>query len=258
LPGTTEGCVVAVADRLDSLGQLVRAGEKPTGSRDPFGLRRAASGVFRIVLERRWPLSLNDLLALVDYHDDAFQLLLSTLLENFLKERGYTVNEVRAALRPRVSATDSFGWHLHDIAARLEALRTVRARADFTQLVNLTKRVDNILSKDSEASKLLVHAPPNAANYVESENAALQLRDKTARYRKRIEEESKKQDYNGVIEVLAEFVQPVDRFFDEVLVLDPDHPEATWHRWNLLLTLRNVLTCYFDVRELAGQADRRP
>ena len=68
---------------------------------------------------------------------------------------------------------------------------------------------------------------------------------------------SEEKDYAAVVDLLAEFVEPVDRFFESVLVLDPDNLESTHFRRQQLAGLREVLTRYFDIRELAGQADRR-
>jgi len=73
----------------------------------------------------------------------------------------------------------------------------------------------------------------------------------------RIEEKSGLGDYGTVIDILAEFVEPVEQFFVDVLVLDPKNPEATLRRRELLAQLSSVLTRCFDIRELAGQAERR-
>ncbi|MCP3979941.1 MAG: glycine--tRNA ligase subunit beta [bacterium] len=250
LPPSGVGSVVAVADKLDSLSQLTRAGEVAKGSRDPFGLRRAAGGIFRIAIERSWPLSLEGLAGLVDGGGE-FPQRFAALFENFLKDRGATVNEVRAVLRPEIAPAEFRSWHLFDVVARLEALRVVRTRDDFAHLVDLTKRVDNIIAKNPEAAGSV------ADGFEESEAAARRLDDDVEQRGPELARLSDEKQYDGVVEGLARFIEPVDTFFEQVLVIDAQNPDATRHRYALLTKLRDLLTRYFDVRELAGQADRR-
>jgi glycyl-tRNA synthetase beta chain len=257
LPEGVVGRVVSVVDKLDSLAELIQAGEKPKGSRDPLGLRRAASGVFRIVIESQWPVCLQDLFDLAGTRGRDFTLTMQRMLENLLRERGSTANEIQAVLRPQVSVYEYLTWALHDIASRLEAIRTVRARPDFEHLVDLTKRVDNILSKDSDVARSVLEQRPDLAGYVERAEAALRLEEMTARYGRAIGTHADRKEYEQIVSLLAELVEPVERFFTEVLVLDPDQPKATRYRLELLSRLREVLTRIFDIRELAGQADGR-
>jgi glycyl-tRNA synthetase beta chain len=256
IPLTEVGCVVSVADKLDSAARLIEAGEVPTGSKDPFGLRRATSGIFRILMERSWPLSLAALCQLAGV-DDAGRRFFLEKLQNYLREEGSTVNEVKAVLRPQVDPEEALEWDLHDIAARLEAIATVRTRADFAHLADLTKRVDNILTKGQETFEKAEARTGGAEGFKEDKEAALDLWEMVVRYSREIEEHAAGGRYPEVVEVLAGFVDPVERFFTDVLVLDPEHPEATLHRKELLTRLSGVLTRCFDIRELAGQADRR-
>ena len=256
IPPTPEGCVVSIADKLNSLSQLIRVGKRPTGSRDPFGLRRAANGIFRILLERGWALSLQDLFDLAGSDKETLGFTLEWL-QNFLRERGFTLNEIYAVFHPNVSGAEAFDWFLHDIVARLEAIRTVRDRSDFAHLVDLTKRVDNILLKGKEIIDSAAERVGDAADFEESKEAALRLRELIGRYGGEIAERARSREYPEVIDILARFVEPVDQFFVDVLVLDPENPKATLSRRELLGQLRGVLTRCFDIRELAGQADRR-
>jgi len=257
LPATVEGCVVSVTDKLDGVAELISAGEKPTGSRDPFGLRRAAGGIFRILIDRRWPLSLDDLFELIGRRNEPFDFLVRQF-HNHLKDIGFSANEVQAVLRPQISATEFLTWQLHDVVARLLALQVVRSRPDFEHLVDLTKRVDNILSKDSEATRAVLQHDGDRGAYREEHAAAIGLESMTAEYGGRLARSAATRDYAAVVDQLARFVEPVEVFFGQVLVLDPDNPQATVHRRELLSRLREALTRYFDLRELAGQADRRP
>ena len=258
LPPTPTGCVVSVADKLDSLSALIGVGEQATGSRDPFGLRRASNGIFRVVIERQWPLSLNDLAELAETDERPLSFL-AERLQNYFKERGWAANEVQAAFRPRIDDAEARGWPLHDILSRLEALRTVRDRADFAHLVDLTKRVDNILVKGSEIIDMALKqvGDEGYASFTESKTAALALDEMIDRCSGEINQLATEKRYAEVIDALASFVDPVERFFVDVLVLDPDNPNATLARRELLAKLKGVLTRCFDIRELAGQAERR-
>ncbi len=255
IPGSPVGRVVAVADKLDSVGRLATAGEVPKGSKDPLGLRRAQSGIFRILIESRWPLSLDDLWQLGGESRELKEALLAGF-QNFLRERGWSINEIHAAMIPRISETAALGWPLHEIVSRLEALERVRGREDFRNLVKLTQRVHNILTKEGDRiSSIVAGVDPDRA-YRESVESATALAGLVQRLAPEMEERSTRKAYREIVENIAAFIEPVERFFDDVLVVDDANPEATFHRKELLLRLRSLLTRYFDIRELAGQARR--
>lgn len=245
IPSTAAGCVVAIADRLDTMSGLIGAGETPTGSRDPFGLRRAASGVFRILAERAWPLTITDLAGWAG-QDARFRSFQNDRLNNWLADRGFSANEIEAVRRPKVSPDAFDQWPIGEILNRLDIVGTLRGRSDFAKLVELTKRVDNILANAPEA------APPTA--YRETDESALALQRIHETLRPRILAASAANDFQSVIDHLGGLVAPVARFFDNVLVLDPKDPGATWWRCDLLATIRATVTRDFDIRELAGQA----
>jgi glycyl-tRNA synthetase beta chain len=246
IPSTVAGCIVAIADRLDTMAGLIGAGETPTGSRDPFALRRAAGGVFRILAERAWPVTLTDLTRWAG-QDPKFRTFQNDRLNHWLVDRGYTANEIEAVRRPRVSPDDVDLWSIAEILARLEVVRTLRGRSDFAQLVELTKRVDNILGSAPDGSATTGHRESNAT--------ALALQRAHENLRPRILAASAANDFPAVIDLLSGLVAPVAKFFDDVLVLDPANPEATSSRCALLAQVRGTVTRDFDIRELAGQAD---
>ncbi len=234
---------------------MVGIGQSPTGSRDPFGIRRAASGVFRVVLASGWPLSLADLVDLA-CGDDGLRDFLLDRFRKFLRDAGYTAHEINAVFRPNVSPAEAYGWALGDLMQRLQAIRTVRPRKDFAQLVDLTKRVDNILTKGAEQFREASSRVDEEGGYQEEAGAALSLAsllDSQASTMVRLEQQ---RQYVEAVDSLAQFVDPVEQFFETVLVLDPSQPAAMLHRQQLLARLREVLTRCFDIRELAGQADR--
>ncbi len=257
LPLTVSGSIVSVADKLDAVGQLVRAGEVPTGSRDPFGLRRALSGVFRIVEGRGWGLTLADLASLAG-GDPEVEAFVQDRFAQALRERGFSVNEIQAVLRFQISATEFTTWTFDDIVARLDAIRTVRGREDFQHLVDLTKRVDNILVKGAREIERAIQLASGLDGYVEREPAALALAALIEEALPKMRKSSDAKRYRETVEIMSGFIEPVDRFFAEVLVIDPRNPDATFYRKELLASrLKPLLTQYFDIRELAGQAEKR-
>jgi len=245
IPSTPEGCVVALADRLDTIGALIGAGEAPTGSRDPFALRRAAGGLFRIVAERGWPVAVKDLAGWAG-GGAAASAFLEDRLGNWLLDRGFTANEIEAVRRPKVDAGAFAGWPVGEILARLAIVATLRGRADFAKLVELTKRVDNILATATEAVE--------GGAYAENHATALALDRAHDDLAPRIRAASAANDFPAVLDRLGELVAPVAKFFDDVLVLDPKNPAATRWRRELLAKVRSTVTRDFDIRELAGQA----
>ncbi len=254
IPDSICGGVVAVADKLDTVSRLVAAGETPSGSRDPHGLRRAVNGVYRIVDEREWMLAVRDLADLGGVGDGVGDFLRERLL-NYLREHGYAGSEIQAVLRPRVDPDEWTAWPVPDVTARLQAIKTVRGRADFEHLVDLTKRVDNILTKGDAEIRRAKETAVGMRGFVETEPAALALAALVEECTPLLLASAQERRYRDAVEVISRFIGPVERFFTEVLVLDPGRPDATMRRTDLLSgLLRTVLTSAFDIRELAGQS----
>lgn len=260
LPRTEVGCALAVADRVDTITTLLKAGESVTGSRDPFGLRRAANGTFRIALERRWPIGLH---ALVATHEQSATLetFWKERLANFLVDEGFTTSEVAAVLHTGDSG-EPLRWPFYSLVERLQALRSVRDREDFRTLLLLTKRINNIVPQvDALEARWLedgwLPSPPSYEDYEHPEPAARALRKALFETQERVGREAESGDYSEVMSHLAALADPVARFFDEVLVIDEAGRDDTHHRKELVARLAGLLTRYFDIRELAGQADSK-
>ncbi|HXV76525.1 MAG TPA: DALR anticodon-binding domain-containing protein, partial [Candidatus Polarisedimenticolaceae bacterium] len=116
-------------------------------------------------------------------------------------------------------------------------------------------RVDNILTKNGSAIERIVRggsAGSPASEPVEAERA---LARTVERLVPRIDLASRRKCYDDVVDSLAEFIDPVERFFTDCLVVDPEDPETTRRRHALLIDLKQLFTKYFDIRELAGEAD---
>jgi glycyl-tRNA synthetase beta chain len=250
---------VALADKLDTLAGYFGIGEVPTGSRDPFGLRRAGQGALRLVLdfwrpgkaEPRPDLQALTAAAVEGYGDDLKKptgeirpALERFLLERFqyvLEARGLPTDEVRAVLQ----ADDAGGPTTRaltdplDAAKRVAALHRVRAesREDFEALAAAFKRARNILSQQEPAPKVdptLFEDDAERALFHAVEQAAAAAGDDETRLRG-----------------LAGLRGPVDRFFDDVLVMAED-PAI---RGNRLALLRDTLSLFYriaDIQKLGG------
>jgi len=255
VPATSAGRVASVADKLDSVVQLIAAGQRPSGSRDPLGLRRAGNGIIRILLAGEWPITLTEL-AGIGGEDTAALDFLRERLEAVLREAGYTVKEILAVTRPRVGAAEANDWSLIDIRARLEAIKRVRGRDDFRHLVKLTERVDNIVTKNAETIREIVARASKKA-CADGHSASTALAAMVDQYSPLMESNSEQKCYDEIVHILSEFIDPVERFFTDCLVIDPENPETTRHRFELLVELNKLFTRYFDIRELAGEAEGR-
>ncbi|HEX4825518.1 MAG TPA: glycine--tRNA ligase subunit beta [Candidatus Polarisedimenticolaceae bacterium] len=256
LPRTDVGCVLALAERIHTVQQLLRVGEMPTGSRDPFGLRRAANAILRILIERRWPIQFSWIL-----QSETETRFWMDRLPSFLVEQGFTISEVRAVLMVGDSGA-SFTWPLHAIVERLRALRSMRQSQDFATLLLLTKRIHNIVPQVAQLELKWIDEgwlpqPANYDQYTHPEPAAHALREALASQQPKIERAADAGDYETTILELAALAGPVSKFFDDVLVIDEAQRNDTHHRSQLVGRLGSLLTRYFDIRELAGQADAK-
>ncbi|MBV8068725.1 MAG: glycine--tRNA ligase subunit beta [Acidobacteriaceae bacterium] len=233
IPRTLEGRILSIADKLDTLRQCFRIGLIPTGSRDPFALRRAAQGIVKILFEANIRL---DILALVDDVPD---------LAAFMKERvqfylrevlGLAYDEVNAVLAAPMGA-------LPDVAERAEAIHDIRPTGDFEPLAASFKRIKNIL-KQAQVEQApmpeekLLTAGPERALY----DAFLQVRavtDTDAGYREKLA-------------AIASLRPQVDLFFDKILVNDPDLA-IRQNRLALLHSLLAEFSTIADFSEIVTQ-----
>ena len=253
LPETPVGQVTAVADKMDSIAELIRAGERPSGSKDPLGLRRAGNGVVRILVNSGWPTGLAEVASTADA-DDATLAFLRERMVAVMRDSGYTTKEILAVTRPRIDASEADSWPLVDVQARLDAIKRIRGREDFRHLVKLTERVDNILTKNAETiGEILARAGEQNELEAVPESEA-RLAKMVDQYAPVMRTNAEQKCYDEIVHILSEFIDPVEQFFTDCLVIDPSQPETTRRRHELLLELNQLFTKYFDIRELAGEA----
>ena len=227
LPSSRVGDALALADKLDSLAGIFAIGQKPTGTRDPFGLRRAAIGIVRIVLEHRLEL---DLIALLDQAvrsqplpdiaaraegigSEIYDYILERLRAQYLEHAAQ--NGISTELFDAVLATRPAS--LLDFDGRVRALIDFLARPEGASLASANKRIANILRKSdaTQASGAL----DAALLQLPAERA---LSEALQALSTAVVADTETRAYGRALDRLASLRPAVDRFFDEVLVNDPD------------------------------------
>ncbi|MDR3159457.1 MAG: glycine--tRNA ligase subunit beta [Zoogloeaceae bacterium] len=246
LPRGQVGRIVALADKLETLAGLFGIGQTPTGDKDPFGLRRHALGVIRLLLEGGLDLPLDALLETAEAQfsgapgfapaSSALSAFIFERLFGLLREQGYTAEEVDAVLSLRPQ-------YLADIPKRLAAVREFSNLPEAQTLAAANKRVGNILKK-SEGVAL---KSPDPALFREPAESAL-LEALTA-ITPKADAAFAKGDYAASLQTLAALRAPVDAFFDMVMV-NAEDPALRANRLNLLAQLRAAMNQVADLSRL--------
>jgi glycyl-tRNA synthetase beta chain len=248
LPATATGTVVALADKLETLVGIWGIGLQPTGEKDPFALRRHALGVLRILVEKQLPVDLVELLrtayaqfAAVPNVADSTQAIYEFCMDRLrglLRERGYSAGEIDAVLALNPT-------RLNDIVARLDAVREFSALSEAASLAAANKRISNILKKSDGApvggvqATLLIEAAEKAL-YAQLEQVAPRVQSQLASH-----------DYTGALTALAALREPVDTFFNDVMV-NAEDPALRANRLALLGALHQQMNCVADISRLAA------
>jgi glycyl-tRNA synthetase beta chain len=232
LPEDPVACAVALADKLDALTGLFGVGQAPTGERDPFGLRRAALGVVRILVERGLPLPIKDYVG----EDEKLQAFILERARGYFEERGYTANEVESVLSLAPSRLDL-------LPRQLEAVRAFSALAEAESLAAANKRIGNIL-KQAPA------VPEGYSAELMTQPEEKSLMSAFVRLKPNVEGAFKAGDYTGALKALASLKAPVDAFFDKVMVMDKD-PRVRANRIGFLGTLHGTMNRVADLSKLA-------
>ena len=248
LPRNDLGLVAALADKLETLVGMFGIGNLPSGDKDPFALRRHALGVLRMLIERDLPLEIDPLLHATsevfgaripgDRHAavQALAEFLSDRLAGLLREQGYTAQEIDAvlALRPQ---------RLGDVRRRLEAVRAFAALPQAGALAAANKRITNILKKADQAEGAvqtsLLQEPAEQALY-----QTMMSLSPTA------QQQWGQGDYTASLKTLAALREPVDAFFEHVMV-NAEQPELRRNRLLLLQHLHQAMNRVADLSRLA-------
>ena len=246
LPDTMVGICVALADKLETLVGLFGVGEKPTGEKDPFALRRHALGILRILIEKQLPLPLDRLLDITtrafvavpafEQRIDEVAEFLYERLRGLLREQGYSAQQVEAVIALRPARIDQ-------VPQQLAAVRAFMALPEAESLAAANKRIGNILKKADEVPMMFDRAlllEPAERSLGEAFNAV----------RPWAEQLYASGDYSAMLKSLAPLKQPVDRFFDEVMV-NVDDAKLRANRLGLLAALRTTMNRVADISKLS-------
>ncbi|MEP6801972.1 MAG: glycine--tRNA ligase subunit beta [Acidobacteriota bacterium] len=245
-PREAAGAILSMADRFDTLAGLFTIGLVPTGSRDPYGLRRAAFGVVSIAVARRWrldwcpvarkALSLHSSSVPADPETVLGELekFFAERLRTLLERRGHTYDEISAVLKTGV-------WDFADVADRAEALAQARREMDFRSLVLAFKRIRNIAGAEEAAGA------PSAELY--REPAERQLAADFLQARHSIEELAGSRRYREAMGMIASIAPSLDRFFVEVLVNAPEE-DLRRNRLALLASIQREFSKLADFSEI--------
>jgi glycyl-tRNA synthetase beta chain len=235
-----------MADRFDTLAGLFRLGRVPTGSKDPYGLRRAAAGIVAIVIAQQWrvdwkPVALQ---ALAQYPNDLpgpgsdaamadLEKFFAERLKNLLERRGHPHDEIAAVVGAGV-------WDFADAADRASALADARRKMDFRSLILAAKRIRNIVGEEAAG-------PPDTSLY--REEAERQLATDFLQARQLVGELASGRRYRAAMEAIASIAPSLDRFFVEVLVNCPE-PELRQNRLALLGAIQKEFSKLADFSEI--------
>jgi len=212
IPSTMEGQVLGISDRIQTIKAMFGIGNAPTGSKDPFALRRAANAIVKILAESELPLTIPDVLVCGEAENSAqVAEFFQERLHFYLKDvRGFAYDVVNAVL---AAGSD----HVRDAIARAEALTAVRGSEDFAAISAAFKRIKNILRQAEEKGFKV-----GAAGGVKLAPEAQQLADAAAFLAPKVDALRKERAYSQALAEIATLRPVVDAFFDKVMVLDPD------------------------------------
>jgi glycyl-tRNA synthetase beta chain len=209
-----EGQLLGLADRIQTIAAMFGIGNSPTGSKDPFALRRAANAIVKILAESELPLTLSEVLDASGAEGADREQVAAFLRERlhfYLKDVcGFAYDVVNAALA--AGADD-----VRDARSRAQALRDVRGSDDFGAISAAFKRIKNILRQAEEKG-----FRPGGVTSKDLPSEAVHLRDAVVRLGPEVQEFRNRRAYGQALTAIATLRPAVDAFFDKVMVLDSD------------------------------------
>ena len=250
VPSTTVGAALALADKLDTLVGIFSIGQQPSGSRDPFALRRASLGILRIIIDRKLDI---DLRSAIEVSAIQFELegealknickqVLAYILDRFkswYKEEGYAA-EIYLSVAP-LNLSNPL-----DIDARVNAVASFSLLPEAGDLATANKRVSNIISKQLGTSE-----PVTLDSNLLVEPAEKTLAKSITRMSLLSEPLLASRDYTNVLKNLATLRDPIDSFFNDVMVMADDQALRN-NRLSLLSNLRALFVNVADIAQMAS------
>ena len=259
VPRSVEGAVLSIADKADSIAGMFALGLQPTGSKDPFALRRQANGIVKTIAEKKLPISLKQL-----FTDARDVYRGSTAEKNFSREGDYA-SAIRSFFRERLEfyLRDALGFKYDvvnavltagsddvvDAVARAEAVTGVRPSADFESISIAFKRIKNILRQASETRKRVASVvDTKALQDAEEKELSAQI-PRTAEI---VDALRAQRNYEQALVEISKLRPAVDRFFDKVMVMVEDE-HIRGNRLALLQTLLENFSTIADFSEIVTE-----
>jgi glycyl-tRNA synthetase beta chain len=258
LPRNDVGVVVALADKLETLVGMFGIGNLPTGDKDPFALRRHALGVIRMLVEKEVHLDFDVLINIATHGFDSFNdartkedqelfgynkgALKEFFYERFagqLREQEFSPHEVDAVISQKPK-------QLRDVAKRLIAVRAFAALPEAAALAAANKRISNILKKVKDIDDIDAHV----STVLLTEPAEIALYDTMNKLAPQAKKQFDTGDYTASLQTLAAFREPVDAFFENVMV-NAEQMDVRDNRQALLKILHETMNRVADLSKLA-------
>lgn len=251
LPETSVGQVLALADRIDTLIGIFGINKIPTGDKDPFALRRAASGIIRIIIENKLSLNLwflleksldlyGELIKRDNVVEQTFQFI-QERLKSYVLEHGFSAHEFAAVAARNVHEP-------YDFYLRLLALKTFFVMPEAISLAAANKRVSKLLAK--EAQQLIAGHVLQQELLIE--NDEIKLAKLISKKYELTQQLAKSRNYVALLQDLADLQRPIDDFFDHVMVMVEDKAVCA-NRLLLLAKLRELFLQVADISLIPGQ-----
>ncbi len=245
LPESMEGSIVAIADKIDTICGIIGVGMLPTGSKDPFALRRAANGVVQIIAEKGFDLNLEDLiretfsnlkakLAEPENNIDFVFDFMKQRINWFLREKGIDYDVIDSVMHIDHN-------HITDLLKRANALQELKKSSSFIDLVTGFKRVSNIIEKfDGSIS---------VQKELLEENSEKKLFSEYHLLKKNIDEILKNSEYGKILLLLVDFGKYINEFFDNVLV-NVESEKLRNNRYGILGMIRVLFLKVADISKI--------
>lgn len=260
IPRSMEGAVLSIGDKADTIAGMFSLGLVPSGSKDPFALRRQANGIVKIIVEKKLPLKLGEMMrdARAGYQkseaekkfveDEKFAASISTFfrerLEFYLKDVcGYPYDVVKGILA--AEADD-----VVDAVARAAAVKQVLHMPEFQAIGAACKRMRNILRQADEKKVEAAAQPESSAAAADEEKALFDYLQETS---PKVDEFRRKKEYVEALQLLSTARDPVDKFFDKVMVMVED-ARVRANRLALLKTLLKEFSTIADFSEIVSES----
>jgi glycyl-tRNA synthetase beta chain len=259
VPRSHEGAVLSIGDKADTIAGMFALGLVPSGSKDPFALRRQANGIVKVIAEKKFPIRINELMrdARTGYqksqaekrfvdtekYEESVRTFFRERLEFYLRDVcGYSYDVVKAVLA--ADADD-----VVDALARAEAVKQVLHMPEFQAIGAACKRIRNILRQAEEKGIAL-------AGQVDPQKASSEEENNLIRYLEQsgpvVEQNRRDKAYVQALQLLSTAREPVDRFFDKVMVMVDDH-QVRANRLALLRTLLQEFSTIADFSEIVTE-----